>query len=58
MVVAVAAVAVGAGANAARVVAVFACCPAGGVAVEDVETVARGLHSQLRNRICIVVSYA
>ena len=39
MVVAVAAVAVGAGADAARVIAVFACCPAGGVAIENVETV-------------------
>ena len=58
MVVAVAAVAVGAGADAARVVAVFVCCPAGGVAVEDVETVARGLHSRLRDRVCVVVSYA
>ena len=54
----VAAVAVGAGANAARVVAVFACCPAGGVAVKDVETVARGLHSRLHDCIHVVVSYA
>ena len=42
----------------AGVIAVVVHCLACGVTVGDVETVGKGLHLRLRDRVCIIDSYA